>query len=89
VKHFKEQVFTVYDIVEFEGLFEDKPVEWITTAGTDGCLELLHANPDFAISDEDFPVFAEWYLAFSEKRELLGNTNHLLYICRKELIYQT
>ena len=28
-------------------------------------------------------ILAEWYLAFSEKRELLGNTNHLLYICRK------
>ena len=86
VKHFKEQVFTGYDIVEFEKLFEDKPIEWITTAGTDGCLELLDANPDFAISDEDFPVFVEWYLAFSEKRELLGNTNHLLYICRKQLL---
>ena len=49
-------------------MFEDKPIEWIT-AGTDGCLELLDVNPDFAISDEDFPVFVEWYLRF-RKREL-------------------
>ena len=27
----------------------------------------------------------KWYLAFSEKRELLGSTNHLLYICRKQV----
>ena len=27
--------------------------------------------------------FVAWYLHFAEKRELLGNTNHLLYICRK------
>ena len=32
----------------------------------------------------DFDAFAAWYLHFSEKRELLGNTSHLLYICRKQ-----
>lgn len=84
VKHFKEQLFTGYDIVEFEKLFEDKPVQWITTTGTDGVLEPLERRPDFAITDEDFPAFVDWYLAFSEKRELLGATNHLLYICRKQ-----
>lgn len=84
VKHFKEQVFTGYDIVEFESLFENKSVEWITTAGTDGFPEPIEARTDFAISDEDFKAFIDWYLAFSQKRELLGATNHLLYICRKK-----
>ena len=83
LKHFKEQLFTGYDVTEFEQLFSDKPVEWITTTGVDGLLELIERRPDFAISDEDFESFAKWYLAFSEKRELLGSTNHLLYICRK------
>ena len=69
--------------MEFENLFEGKPVQWITTTGTDGILESVEDRPDFKITDEDFPAFVEWYLAFSEKRELLGNTNHLLYICRK------
>ena len=84
VKHFKEQLFTGYDVIEFEQLFEKKPVEWITTAGVDGILEPLEDRPDFSIADEDFDAFAAWYLAFAEKRELLGNTNHLLYICRKK-----
>ena len=84
VKHFKEQLFTGYDIVEFEKLFEDKPVQWITTTGTDGLLEPIEVRPDFEITDRDFPAFVDWYLAFSEKRELLGATNHLLYICRKQ-----
>lgn len=83
VKHFKEQLFTGYDIPEFEQLFEEKPVEWITTAGTDGLLEPIEKREDFCIPEEDFQAFANWYLAFAEKRELLGNTNHLLYICRK------
>ncbi len=83
VRHFKEQLFTGYDVTEFERLFEGKPVRWITTAGTDGLLEPIEDRPDFAIEDRDFPAFVDWYLAFSQKRELLGNTNHLLYICRK------
>ena len=68
---------------EFEKLFEEKPVQWITTAGTDGLLEAIEDCPEFKISDEDFPSFVSWYIVFSRKRELLGNTNHLLYICRK------
>ena len=83
VRHFKEQLFTGYDVIEFEHLFDKKPVEWITTAGTDGLLEPIEEREDFSIRDEDFDAFAAWYLAFAEKRELLGNTNHLLYICRK------
>ena len=84
VKHFKEQLFTGYDVVEFERLFDGKPTEWITTAGTDGLLEPIEKRPDFSIRDEDFNAFAAWYLTFAEKRELLGSTNHLLYICRKK-----
>ena len=83
VKHYKEQLFTGYDVNEFEELFAEKPVEWNTTAGTDGILESVEDRADFSIRDEDFDAFASWYLAIAEKRELLGNTNHLLYICRK------
>lgn len=83
VRHFKEQLFTGYDIAEFEELFKEKSVDWITTAGVDGLLEPIEDRPDFNLSDDDFDAMADWYLAFSEKRELLGSTNHLLYICRK------
>lgn len=83
VKHFKEQLFTGYDIVEFEHLFDCKPVKWITTAGTDGLLEPIENRHDFSIPDDDFSAFSELYLSIAEKRELLGNTNHLLYICQK------
>lgn len=84
IRHFKEQLFTGYDVTEFEGLFHEKPVEWITTTGVDGLMEPIEKRPDFSMTDEEFEALTEWYLAFSEKRELLGNTNHLLYICRKQ-----
>ena len=84
IRHFKEQLFTGYDVTEFEQLFEGKDVSWITTTGVDGLIEPIEHREDFAVSDEDFKKISEWYLNFSEKRELLGNTNHLLYICRKK-----
>ncbi len=84
VRHFKEQLFTGYDVIEFEQLFQKKPVEWITTAVVDGLLEPIEKRSDFSVSDEDFEALVQWYLTFAEKRELLGNTNHLLHICRKK-----
>ena len=84
VKHFKEQLFTGYDIAEFEDLFKDKSVEHITTTGVDGLLEPIEHRGDFNVSDEDFKKLSDWYLTVSEKRELLGLTNHLLYICKKK-----
>ena len=83
-RHFKEQLFTGYDVNEFEALFADKNVSWITTTGVDSILESIEDNDEFEISDEDFEKMVKWYLVFSEKRELLGNTNHLLYICKKK-----
>ena len=84
VRHFKEQLFTGYDIEEFEALFKSKPVSHITTAGMDGMLEALEPRADFALSDDDFEKFSAWQLALSEKRELLGSNSHLLYICNKK-----
>ncbi len=84
VRHFKEQLFTGYDVEEFEGLFLGRPVEWIATASADGMLEPIEARPDFSMTDEEFESFAEWHLAFAEKRELLGASSHLLYVCRRK-----
>lgn len=84
IKHFEEQLFTGYDIGEFEELFQEKPVQYITTAAMDSVLELAEGRKDFAMSDEGFELFVKYHLATCEKRELLGASSHLLYICRKE-----
>jgi SAM-dependent methyltransferase len=84
VRHFPEQVFTGYDVAQFEALFEDKPVAHLRTVATDGILELAEGRSDFAMTDEDFRLFSAYHLLHCEKRELLGSSAHLLYICRKE-----
>lgn len=83
VRHFAEQFFTGFDIEEFEELFSQKPVQKIALAGTDSVLELAENVTSFELSDEDFRLFFEYHLKTCEKRELLGNQSHLLYICRK------
>lgn len=82
-KHFKEQLFTGYDVREFEDMFEGRPVEHITTAAVDNVLEIAQKSADFRMSDEDFEAFADYQIHICEKREMLGNSSHLLYICRK------
>ena len=83
VKHFEEQLFTGYDIVEFENLFKEKNVEYLKTVAVDTVLELAEKRKDFEMSDEEFEAFAKYHLATCEKRELLGCSSHLLYICKK------
>ena len=79
----KEYVGVEADVAEFEDLFEKKEIEHITTTGVDGLIEPLEHRVDFSVSDKDFEAISKWYLSVCEKRELLGNTNHLLYICKK------
>lgn len=84
VKHFEEQLFTGYDIVEFEQLFEIHKVKYLTTVAVDSILELSEGRSDFKMSDEEFELFVKYHLATCEKRELLGSSSHLLYICKKD-----
>ena len=84
VKHFEDQLFTGYDIVEFEQLFESHNIKYLTTAAVDNILETAERRTDFKMSDADFELFVKYHLATCEKRELLGSSSHLLYICKKE-----
>ena len=83
VRHFQEQLFTGFEVPEFESLFRDLPVIQLTVAATDGILELAEDRSDFAMSDEEFEAYAAYHLRFCESRELLGSSSHLLHLCRK------
>lgn len=83
VKHFKEQVFTGFEVEEFESLFENKNITHISTVGVDSILELAEKRSDFKMSDKDFKSFFKYHLQNCQRRELLGASNHLVYIGRK------
>ena len=83
-RHFTEQLFTGYDVKEFEDLFAEKKTEYITTVSADSILEFIDIRTDLTFTDEEFELLLKYHLAVCEKRELLGFANHLLYICRKK-----
>lgn len=83
VRHFPQQLFTGYDIPEFEALLAGTPTKHLTTAAADGILELAAGRRDFDLPEEEFEGLVQYHLATCEKRELLGHSSHLLYICRK------
>ena len=85
VRHFPEQLFTGFDIREFESLFFGKPVEYVTTVAADNVLEIAERREDFSMTDADFRAFADYQLHICEKREMLGNSSHLLHICKKRI----
>ena len=83
VKHFPEQLFTGFDVAEFEELVDRTQLKRIKTIAADGVIELVEigGGSNFNISDENFEVYKNYHLATCEKRELLGTSNHLLVIC--------
>lgn len=83
VRHFQDQLFTGFEVSEFEALFRELPVAQLTVAAADGILELAEVRSDFAMSDEEFEAYAAYHLRFCESRELLGSSSHLLHLCRK------
>lgn len=84
VLHFKEQLFTGYEIDGIEALFADKDVKKLHFVSVDGVMEVLEQMSNFGISDEDFEKYKKYHFNICEKREMLGYANHLLYICAKQ-----
>lgn len=84
VKHTEDQIFTGFDITEFEGLFEDKPVSKKHLVATDGILEFGEILTARELDEDSFEAYTDYHLATCEIPELLGCSGHLLYICRKD-----
>lgn len=83
IKHELEQRFSAFEIDEFENLFNGKSTEYLTTVATDGVMELAEKRTDFKMTDHDFKLYVKYHLKNCERRELLGSSSHLLYICKK------
>lgn len=84
IKHELEQRFSSFEVDEFEALFDDKATEYITTIATDGIMELAENGKDFRMTDHDFKLYTKYHLMNCQRKELLGCSSHLLYICKKK-----
>ena len=60
-----------------------KDVNHVSTVAVYSILEFAKGREDYVMSDDEFDAFIKYHLATCEKRELLGCSSHLLYICEK------
>lgn len=83
VKHFPEQLFTGFNIDEFEKLVEESGLKRITTVSADGMLELACQTEKFGLNEDNLDLFMKYHLAYCETRELLGGASHLILVTER------
>ena len=78
-----EDLFAMTDIYEFGELISKFKIKHIHTVGTDGVapfFEEVFKN----ISDSEYEEWLKYHFITCERPDLIGYSNHVLYIGRKE-----
>lgn len=82
VKDIPEEIFSVNLVDEFDEMMKDFSVEHLHNVATDGISAQL-AEYVNKLSEEEYDIWVKYHLKTAERKELLGYSNHILYIARK------
>lgn len=63
-------------------MLEKENLSIIGKIGTNGFSEILSERID-EMSDVSYKIYLDWYLNHCDKEELLGASNHYLFVCKK------
>ena len=78
-----EGVFRAFYVDEFNDIMKRYPVEEYKTIATDGMAH--HMKKELGdLTDEEFEVWMNYHLKTCERKDLIGWSNHVLYIGRKK-----
>ena len=77
-----EEVFSAFYIDEFEDIMKPKNVEELHMVATDGMSHHIKETIDF-LDDYEFNEWVKYHLTTCERRDLMGYSNHMLYIGKK------
>ena len=75
--------FVQHTLDEMKELIEESDLEIIEIFSQDGLTELLASNIN-EHSPEEFEAYMNLHLYFSNKKELLGFSNHNMFICKNK-----
>lgn len=78
-----EEIFTTFNIDEFNKLMDNYPIENITIVATDGLSSILRDYVNI-LDDEEFKVWLDYHYKSCEKKDLIGYSSHALYIGKKK-----
>ena len=82
VKDIPEEIFSVNLVDEFNSLMESFDVEFMHNVATDGISNHL-AEYVNKLSDKEYDIWVDYHLKTAERKDLLGYSSHILYICKK------
>ena len=77
-----EEIFSVNYIKEFEEMIKKFPVKLLNQVGVDGLSESLSEYIN-KLSDEEYKVWLDYHFKNCERKDLMGYSSHVLYICEK------
>ncbi len=78
-----EEVFSAFYVDEFEDIMSKKNVEELNMIATDGMSHHLKETIDF-LDEFEFNEWVKYHLSTCERRDLMGYSNHMLYIGKKK-----
>ena len=82
VKDIPEEIFSVNLVDEFNSLMEKYDVTFMHNVATDGISNHL-AEYVNKLTDEEYDIWVNYHLKTAERKDLLGHSSHILYICKK------
>ena len=82
VKDIPEEIFSANLVDEFNCLMEKFDVKFLHNVATDGISNHL-AEYVNKLTDEEYDIWVKYHLSTAERKDLLGHSSHILYICTK------
>ena len=84
VSNIPEEIFAVRYIKDFNKIMSNykkvKKLKELATDGIAGSIGAIYVNE---LSDEEFKIWIKYHLANCEREDLMGCSNHILYIAEK------
>ena len=82
IKYIPEEIFSANLVDEFNCLMEKFDVKFLHNVATDGISNHL-AEYVNKLTDEEYDIWVKYHLSTAERKDLLGHSSHILYICTK------
>jgi len=80
---YPEGIFASFYVSEFEEIMKKYLVTFLHDVATDGIAKLIEDRLN-NLTKEEFEVWKRYQLSVCERRDLIGYSSHMLYICRKD-----
>ena len=82
VKEIPEEIFSVNYIDEFDNMMKEFQVKKLCEVAVDGISESLSDYIN-KLSEEEYKVWLDYHFKNCERKDLMGYSSHVLYICEK------